>query len=48
MLYSNQSVQYSPAYPGDDTNYLNINFGFVNQRMKFTNTIKVLISGAQK
>ena len=48
MLYSNESVKYSPAYPGEDTNYLNINFGGVNGRMRFTDTIKVLISGAQK
>ena len=51
MLYSNDSMLYSPAYPGntfESTNYLDINIGNLNYEDKFTDTIKILLSGSME
>ena len=48
MLYSDEEVEHSPAYPGIDTNYLGINFGGLNPRMIYTQTIKVLLGGSMQ
>ena len=43
MLYTDESVNYYPTYPSNNTNMYNISFGRMNERMLFTETIKILI-----
>ena len=43
MLYSNDQVNEYPTYPTNDTDYYNVVVGQVNERQRFTETIKMLL-----
>ena len=48
MLYSDENIDQYPGWPSTNTDYYNVTTGYfdIKQRMKFTETIKVLLPSA--
>ena len=48
MLYSDESLTEYIGWPSDNTDYYNVCLGEYNYKLRFTETIKVLLSSAMK